>query len=184
MYRKKKENICQHKIKGVSSKGFVAVLCMSAHNSKIWNKLNHLLWLYSPSTQLSSIRSWPELVGSSSRVTRNCQSCRAPLLAAPGYNQTLRVKVITCQFWMMSLNVVFSFCNLFWVLVERNRGKQEFHCLHTLLKIKLTLKGLLNILLYAWLLWFYSVGKPNQNVSKCFSRQMYGVWLQHASKIK
>jgi len=40
--------------------------------------------------------------------------------------QRLRVQVITCQFWMMSVKVVFSFCKLFWSIGERNREKEEF----------------------------------------------------------
>jgi len=46
---------------------------------------------------------------------------------------------------MMSLKVGFSYCEVFWVLGERNREIEEFHFWHTLSTIKLTVMGLQNI---------------------------------------
>jgi len=57
--------------------------------------------------------------------------------------QSLRVQVITSQFWMMLLKVGFSFRNL--LLGEKNRGIEGFHYLHTLFKIKLAVTGFQNI---------------------------------------
>ena len=63
----------------------------------------------------------------------------------PVIGQSIRVQVITLQFWMMLLKVGFSFYKLFWVLEERNREKQDYHYLHTLFKIKLAVTEIQNI---------------------------------------
>ena len=62
--------------------------------------------------------------------------------------QSLRVKVWTFQFGMMSWKDGFSFCKVFWVFITSIQY--------------LSIRDRTS--LYAWILWLYSVAKPNQNV--------------------